>query len=107
MHSLVLFGLLCGCLVTLSGAAVTTQPPPLIRTLSAGGDIGPQFEVEKPKEPEGKKVPISGASLVKRKKSARVDVITINGMQQHERFQKERHLQWKIPIFFFDLSARR
>jgi len=45
-------------------------------------------------------VPISGASLVKRKKSARVDVITINGMQQHERVQKDRHLQWKIPIFF-------
>ncbi|KAH8363459.1 hypothetical protein KR084_010652 [Drosophila pseudotakahashii] len=52
MHSLLLFGLLCAGLVAFSWAAVTTQPPPLIRTLSAGGDIGPQFDVEKPKEPE-------------------------------------------------------
>ncbi|KAI8045725.1 alkaline phosphatase 4 [Drosophila gunungcola] len=52
MHSLALFGILCGGLMAVTWAAVTTQPPPLIRTLSAGGDIGPQFNVEKPKEPE-------------------------------------------------------
>jgi len=47
-------------MVALSWAAVTTQPPPLIRTLSAGGDIGPQFDVEKPKEPEGKtQIPVT------------------------------------------------
>ncbi|KAH8247710.1 hypothetical protein KR038_008791 [Drosophila bunnanda] len=45
MHSLALFGLLCGGLMAVSLAA-TTQPPPLIRTLSAGGDIGPQFKLE-------------------------------------------------------------
>ncbi|XP_020810979.1 alkaline phosphatase 4 [Drosophila serrata] len=55
MHSLALFGLLCGGLMAISWAA-TTQPPPLIRTLSAGGDIGPQFKFEdqqsRKKEPE-------------------------------------------------------
>ncbi|XP_017037365.1 alkaline phosphatase 4 [Drosophila kikkawai] len=45
MHSLALFGLLFGGLMAVSWAA-TTQPPPLIRTLSAGGDIGPQFKLE-------------------------------------------------------------
>ncbi|XP_017039352.1 alkaline phosphatase 4 [Drosophila ficusphila] len=52
MHSLLLVGVLFGGLVAMSRAAVTTQPPPLIRTLSAGGDIGPQFQVEKAREPE-------------------------------------------------------
>ncbi|KAH8232233.1 hypothetical protein KR032_002463 [Drosophila birchii] len=45
MHSLALFGLLCGGLMAVSWAA-TIQPPPLIRTLSAEGDIGPQFKLE-------------------------------------------------------------
>lgn len=57
MHSLAIVGLLWSGLMALSWAA-TTQPPPLIRTLSAGGDIGPQFKLnqdtDKPKEPEGK-----------------------------------------------------
>ncbi|KAH8267724.1 hypothetical protein KR026_004175 [Drosophila bipectinata] len=55
MHSLAIVGLLWCGLMAVSWAA-TTQPPPLIRTLSAGGDIGPQFKLnqdsDKPKEPE-------------------------------------------------------
>ncbi|XP_043654653.1 alkaline phosphatase 4 isoform X2 [Drosophila teissieri] len=52
MHSLLVLGFLWAGLVACSWAGVTTQPPPLIRTLSAGGDIGPQFDVGKPTEPE-------------------------------------------------------
>lgn len=63
MHSLVILGFLLGSLVAFSWAGVTTQPPPLIRTLSAGGDIGPQFDVGKTKEPEGEnQIPIPNAT---------------------------------------------
>ncbi|XP_030370635.1 alkaline phosphatase 4 [Scaptodrosophila lebanonensis] len=36
--------LFCG--VAVAWAAVTVQPPPLIQTLSAGGDIGPEFKLD-------------------------------------------------------------
>lgn len=37
--------LICASLALGSWAA-TVQPPPLIQTLSAGGDIGPEFKLD-------------------------------------------------------------
>lgn len=38
--------LLLICAHALGTWAATVQPPPLIQTLSAGGDIGPEFKLD-------------------------------------------------------------